>query len=173
MPSPNDDTNEPPALPHPPDVLPEQPLMEGYARFRSDPFEAFKEFGLHISGSGWRSYDTIVGQPIFYKGYTESMKRKVVNSTILKKKIRELADKRVRAEQIEGILHADYGAQDRRRLELEGQLREVAELWTDQMICKMESKRSIRGKYYLVTQLLTRAYHQGMFTHLHTATEAC
>jgi len=29
------------------------------------------------------------------------------------------------------------------------------------MICKMESKRFIRGASYMCTQLLTRAYHQG------------
>ncbi|KJF60279.1 acyltransferase [Coccidioides immitis RS] len=32
----------------------------------------------------------------------------------------------------------------------------------DNMICKMESKTFIRGAYYLCTQLLTRAYHQGI-----------
>ena len=30
------------------------------------------------------------------------------------------------------------------------------------MICKFESKTFIRGAYYLVTQLLLRAYHQGI-----------
>lgn len=31
------------------------------------------------------------------------------------------------------------------------------------MICKMESRYFIRGAYYLATQLLTRAYHQGIY----------
>lgn len=30
------------------------------------------------------------------------------------------------------------------------------------MICKMDSKYFIRGAYYFATQLLTRAYHQGI-----------
>ncbi|KAF1814155.1 acyltransferase [Eremomyces bilateralis CBS 781.70] len=33
---------------------------------------------------------------------------------------------------------------------------------TEDMIAKMEGKRFIRGAYYMVTQLLTRAYHQGI-----------
>ena len=39
---------------------------------------------------------------------------------------------------------------------------EVADKLTDNMICKFESKAFIRGAYYLITQLLTRAYHQGI-----------
>jgi glycerol-3-phosphate O-acyltransferase len=51
---------------------------------------------------------------------------------------------------------------EERRGELEGQLSSVAEEWTDGMICKMDSKYFIRGAYYFATQLLTRAYHQGI-----------
>jgi hypothetical protein len=51
---------------------------------------------------------------------------------------------------------------EQRRQEIEQSLQELCEKWTSDMICKMESKSFIRGAYYLCTQLLTRAYHQGM-----------
>ena len=93
----------------------------------------------------------------------------VVGSPILQAKIEELAHKRVETEEAEGDFVNDVGTgsvlHDKRRereQEIQKQLTEVAELWTDQMICKMESNKFIRGAYYLATQLLTRAYHQGI-----------
>lgn len=47
-------------------------------------------------------------------------------------------------------------------MQIEESLMQVSEGWTDSMICKMESKGFIRGAYYFATQLLTRAYHQGV-----------
>lgn len=155
-------SNSPPALPHPPQTSPDQPLLEPYARFRSTPFDFLREVSLHVSGTGWRSYDTIVGQDVFYKGYSDRMKGMVLRNPQLLGKMEELAQKRVSVEIEEGLLAAaDQEMQEKRRREIESQLKEVAEDWTDKMICKMESKRFIRGAYYLATQLLTRAYHQG------------
>ncbi|GAB7338873.1 hypothetical protein MBLNU457_5559t1 [Dothideomycetes sp. NU457] len=158
-----------PELPPTDGSAPDEPLLRSYARFRSAPFDALKEFSLHISGEGWRSYDTIVGQPIFYKGFSENMKRMVVENAILQAKIKELALKRIATEESEGRFLNSIGTgndlddkKQNRIREIERQLTEVAELWTDQMICKMESKRFIRGAYFLATQLLTRAYHQGV-----------
>lgn len=153
-----------------PSTSPEQSLLEPYARFRSAPFDALQELGLHISGTGWRSYDKIVGQDIFYSGFSERMKGMVMQQPRLLKKISELAGKRVEVELHEGML-GELGVEGEqkhksrrldRRNEIEAQLREVAEAWTDKMICKMESKLFIRGAYYFATQLLTRAYHQGI-----------
>ena len=85
---------------------------------------------------------------------------------LLQNRISKLAEARVVVEEKEGLL--DKNAKDfsvrraQRKNELEGALQEVAEKLTDDMICKMESKTFIRGAYYLCTQLLTRAYHQGI-----------
>jgi len=72
----------------------------------------------------------------------------------------------VKVEVQEGLLegNGEQGEErrTRRRRQIEGSLMEVAERLTDGMICKMESKSFIRGAYYGATQLLTRAYHQGM-----------
>ena len=89
-----------------------------------------------------------------------------MSAPLLQKRITELAENRLAVEVKEGLL--DMAAKDyairrtQRRSELEGGLQEVAQQLTDEMICKMESKTFIRGAYYLATQLLTRAYHQGI-----------
>ncbi|KAI7311070.1 acyltransferase-domain-containing protein [Hortaea werneckii] len=149
----------------------EQSLLEPYARFRRQPINALQELGLHVLGEGWRSYDDIVGQEIFYPGFSENMKGMVMAQERLQRKIAELAGKRVEVEIHEGLLgpkgpegeaHEHRKRRLERRREIEAQLRDVAEDWTDKMICKMESKYFIRSAYYLCTQLLTRAYHQGI-----------
>lgn len=142
---------------------PELPLLESYARFRKSPLDFLREAGLHVSGTGWRSYDKIIGQEIFYNGFSDRMKGMVLRNPRLVKKIEELALKRVDVEVAEGSLGGSgTEAAQKRRSDIETQLTEVADDWTDKMICKMESRRFIRGAYYLATQLLTRAYHQGM-----------
>ncbi|KAF2473876.1 glycerol-3-phosphate acyltransferase [Lindgomyces ingoldianus] len=152
---------------------PERGLVHSMARFRSAPLDFIREVSLHVSGTGWRSYDRIVGQPIFYSGFSEEMKTRVLSNPMLVSKVRELAAKRVDVEAIEGLLGEEVregldvraGEKDkrvRRRVQIEESLMDVAETLTDNMICKMESKSFIRGAYYLTTQLLTRAYHQGV-----------
>lgn len=144
----------------------ERELIEQMARFRADPFDFFREISLHVSGTGWRSYDRIIGQPVFYPGFSENMKSAVLASPMLQGKIVELADRRVKVEEAEGLL----GAHDRhyesrranRKAKLVESLMDVTDSLTDDMICKMESKPFIRGAYYFATQLLTRAYHQGV-----------
>lgn len=165
---------------HPPSVFASSPeeheLLEPYSRFRREPINALAELGQHISGTGWRSYDKIVGREIFYPGFSENIKGMVMRQPKLKGKIGELAAKRVEAEMLEGRF-GPLGLEGEeeewknkrlaRRSELEGQLSSVAEQWTDGMICKMDSRYFIRGAYYLATQLLTRAYHQGI--HINSA----
>lgn len=140
-------------------------LVEHMPRFRESPLDFIRDIGLHVSGSGWRSYDNVIGQPIFYSGFTENMINAVMATPMLKAKISELAEKRVKVEEEQGLF-GEVGLlyQKRRsirRAELEASLHEVATKMTDDMVCKMESKRFIRGAYYFATALLTRAYNQG------------
>lgn len=146
---------------HPPGVTQDQetPLLSSYARFRSAPLDFLREVSLHLSGTGWRSYDDFIGRNIFYNGFSEHITSLVLKNPRLLAKISELAHKRLDVEIAEGTLPS-HKVEDRRK-EMEAQLNEVAAAWTDQMICKMDSRRFIRGAYYIATQLLTRAYHQG------------
>lgn len=121
---------------------------------------------MHVSGTGWRAYERPIGQPIFYSGFSDNMKAAVLSTPILQQRISELADKRIAVEEKEGLINRDdklwASKRAQRRAFIEQSLQEVCEKLTDEMICKMESKRFIRGAYYLCTELLTRAYHQGI-----------
>ncbi|KAI0999091.1 hypothetical protein K3495_g9103 [Podosphaera aphanis] len=155
---------EPPILKHHEDK--ERNLVENTARFRSNPLEFLREVSLHVSGTGWRAYDNYIGQPIFYPGFSETMTAAILATPILQSKITELADKRIAVEEREGLLIQDdplYNSKKtlRKEMILQG-LQEVCEKLTGDMICKMDSKRFIRGAYYFCSQLLTRAYHQGI-----------
>ncbi|KAI4849165.1 acyltransferase [Aureobasidium sp. EXF-8845] len=147
---------------HPAGVVQDQetPLLTSYARFRSAPLDFLREVSLHLSGTGWRSYDDFIGRNIFYNGFSDHIKALVLKNPRLQSKISELAHKRLDVELAEGTLPPSK-VEDRRR-EMKSQLIQVADSWTDQMICKMDSRRFIRGAYYFATQLLTRAYHQGI-----------
>ncbi|KAK3709501.1 hypothetical protein LTR37_010874 [Vermiconidia calcicola] len=157
-------------------AMQERKLLEPYTRFRIDPLNALREFYSHVRGEGWRGYDRVVGQEIFYPGFSDNIKSKVMQQDALRKQIRLLASKRVEVELGDGLL-GPLGVEgeetehrrrrESRRSEIENELRQVAEEWTDKMICKMDSRRFIRGAYYLTSQLLTRAYHLG----IHSSTE--
>ncbi|KAL4979530.1 acyltransferase-domain-containing protein [Aspergillus desertorum] len=145
----------------------ERNLINNMARFRENPFDFLREVSSHMmSGTGWRAYDDIIGQPIYYSGFTEQIKSHILASPILRDKVKELAEARLEVEDKEGLLQIKTGDSARtrtqRRNELENNLNEVVDQMLDKMICKMESKRFIRGAYYLASQLLTRAYHQGI-----------
>ena len=143
----------------------ERNLVEHMARFRESPLDFLREISLHVSGMGWRSYDDVIGQPIFYSGFSANMKATVLRTPMLRRRIEQLAQHRVDVEEEQGLLgdeHDKSKNRARRKAEIETSLQEVAADLTDGMICKMESKTFIRGAYYLATQLLTRAYHQGI-----------
>ncbi|KAI9837598.1 MAG: hypothetical protein M1819_007249 [Sarea resinae] len=81
----------------------ERNLVEHMARFRTSPFDFLREVTLHVSGAGWRSYDRIIGQPIFYPGFTDKVKADVLSTPMLRQKIQELAEIRLNTEEQRGI----------------------------------------------------------------------
>ncbi|RAL14084.1 lysophospholipid acyltransferase family protein [Aspergillus homomorphus CBS 101889] len=148
------------------DQIPERNLVRHMARFRENPFDFLREVSLYMSGTGWRAYDDVIGQPIFYPGFSDRMKARILASPLLQGKVKELAELRLAVEEKEGLLDVNPGPVEakkvHRRSEIESHLKEVVDSMLDNMICKMDSKRFIRGAYYVATQLLTRAYHQGI-----------
>ncbi|CAK7563583.1 MAG: hypothetical protein SEPTF4163_001453 [Sporothrix epigloea] len=150
----------------------EEALMKPMHSFRAEPLQFLRQVSLYVSGTGWRAYDNVIGQPLFYPGFSDNMKSLVLSAPLLRSRIAEMAEFEVAREDRDGWL-PPHNAKDyeqkrtKRRAQIASWLSELAEQWTDRMICKFESKPFIRGAYYLVTQLLTRAYHQG----IHVATE--
>ena len=138
---------------------PEERHLMQHQHLRSDPWGWARDISLFVSGKGWRGYTNVIGQPSFFSGYSDRMKAAVIRSPMLQQKVHELVDRRLKVERDEGLLATD---ETERRKQLLTGMTDVVELMTDQMICKMDSRPFIRGAYYIVTQLLTRAYHQGI-----------
>lgn len=140
----------------------ERALIDTMARFRSSPFEFFREVSLHVNGTGWRAYDKIIGAPVYFPGFTERMKEKVLDSPLLRAKVEDFANQRLLVEKEQGLFGGKGGSEAERKAELTEQLDGVVDDMLEKMMCKMENKTFIRSAYYMVTQLLTRAYHQGI-----------
>ena len=154
------DDDEPFAASRHGDVSAELLLLDRMVRFRREPLQWMHEIALYVSGSGWRSYDNVVGQPCFYAGYTEKIRNTVLRSPILNAKIRLLTDTKLEREESEGLLAvADLGKSKAERREvIENSIIGIVNSMIDDMMCKMESKGFIRTAFYFTTQLLTRAY---------------
>ena len=152
---------DPPSLPS--SGAPERNLVDHMTRFRDSPLEFLRDISLHVAGTGWRAFDNPIGQPMFYRGFTDNMKADVLGSPMLASQIAALADRRVGIETGMKLLgQDDEGRRAKRRAELVKNLDEVAAEMLDNMVCKMESKAFIRSAFYLVSNLVTTAYHQGI-----------
>ncbi|GMF70612.1 unnamed protein product [Aspergillus oryzae] len=127
------------------DGITERNLVHHMARFRENPFDFLREVSLYMSGTGWRAYDDVIGQPIFYSGFSDRMKTNILASPLLRGKVKELAEARLSVEEKEGLLDVKPGPLPKkkahRRNEIESNLKEVVDSMLDNMICKMESKR--------------------------------
>src|SRR5690606_38075346 len=82
-------------------------ITREFSHFRDDPFSFLRNVSLHYTGSGWRAYEKPIGQPIFYKGFTENMKGNVLRAEALGRKIDELAERRVKKEREMGLLRGE------------------------------------------------------------------
>lgn len=144
----------------------EHTLLDRMARFRQNPFNFAHELYLFIRGVDWRSYDRVIGQPVFYTGYTAKIKNTVMASPLLQSKLSELVEARLRKEEEEHLLDPTSSTfqteKIRRREEIAAGLADYASQMVDKMMCKMESKFQIRSAFYMCTQLLTRVYN-GVF----------
>lgn len=147
----------------------DQELMGQMARFRKNPYQFLREVSLFVVGTGWRGYDKVIGQPIFYQGFSEAMKMKVMEHPMLQRIMQEENARWTKHIQEQGWFsgperNPDYERDHKRWIERNADCYEyMVNEYLDNMICKMESKTFIRSSYYLVTQLLLRAYHQGIY----------
>ncbi|KIW34104.1 uncharacterized protein PV07_00903 [Cladophialophora immunda] len=137
-------------------------ILTRMQRFRTNPFTFAHEISLFVRGVGWRAYDNPLGQPVFYPGYTDNVKNAVMASPLLRQKIVDLTEERLKVEEKEYLLDPASPTylpeREKRRHEITSQLIEITADMLDKMVCKMESKMYIRAAFYGVTQLLTRAY---------------
>ena len=146
----------------------EEQLLGHIARFRSNPFSFLREISLFITGTGWRGYENVIGPPIFHQGFSDNMKSNVLEHPMLQQCMHEMAEKWTDHIQRQGWFapperNPDHERDRKRWMDRNlGCYHDMVEIYLDKMICKMESKRFIRSAYYLTSQLLLRAYHQGI-----------
>jgi hypothetical protein len=137
-------------------------ILTRMQRFRKNPFNFAHELSLFIRGVGWRAYDDPIGQPVFYSGYTATIKHATMASPLLRQKLVDLTEERLKLEEKEGLLDntspAFLSEKESRRNVIISQLLEVTDDMLDKMVCKMESKLFIRGAFWGAAQLLLRAY---------------
>jgi 1-acyl-sn-glycerol-3-phosphate acyltransferase len=140
----------------------ERSLVDRMARFRKDPFNFAREISLFVRGVGWRGYDKVIGQPCFYPCYTERIMSAVMRSDILRKRLLELTEARLKLEEDQYLLDKSSPSYLQRRVrrsdEIISSLVDITRDMVDKMMCKMESHAYIRAAFYGSTQLLTRAY---------------
>jgi glycerol-3-phosphate O-acyltransferase len=83
-------------------------------------------------------------------------------SPLLRQKLVDLTEERLKLEENEGLLDitslAYLSEKEKRRTVITSQLLEITDDMLDKMVCKMESKLFIRGAFWGAAQLLLRAY---------------
>ena len=144
------------------DEATDRSILSPMQRFRTNPFNFAHEISLFVRGVGWRAYDNPIGQPVFYSGYTAKIKAATMASPLLRQRLADLTEQRLRLEEEEHLLDNTLptymSEKEKRRHEITSQLIEITGDMLDSMVCKMESKPYIRSAFYGCTQLLTRAY---------------
>lgn len=98
-----------------------------------------------------------IGARIMYPGYTAESIQKLLDSPVVQKKVRQLADQRLDALNLPP--EADREA---RRRKLEKQLKGVVTQVADGLVAKMDSVRFLRFFGAVTNNILVRMYHQGI-----------
>ncbi|CAG8796497.1 22959_t:CDS:2, partial [Dentiscutata erythropus] len=112
------------------------------AHFREDPVRFMMQMGAFYQGTGWRSYKNYIGTRIFYEGYTEELKERVLNSERVLYMIAYLAEKQVNLLS-QTMPNATPKMIAKRKKKLEKELQIVANGMVDKLIADLNSVRFI------------------------------
>ncbi|BGP40730.1 hypothetical protein JCM10450v2_004726 [Rhodotorula kratochvilovae] len=133
-------------------------LVEGHqGHLRSDPIEFSKQLSLWATGTGWRSYNDYIGTRIFYPGYSDGCIRDVLSSQQLNARIRRVTDERVAR-----LGLPDGPEKEKKRAQIEADLRKSAQRIAGGLVAKMDSVRFLRFFGVMTNNLLVRMYDQGI-----------
>ncbi|CAG8509781.1 6104_t:CDS:10, partial [Scutellospora calospora] len=129
--------------------------------FRDDPFGFMMQMGAFYQGTGWRSYRNYIGTRIYYEGYTDEMRERVLNSERVLYMIAYLAEKQVTLLS-QTLPNATPKMIAKRKKILEKELQVVANGMVDKLIADLNSIRFLRFFVFFVNNILVRMYHQGI-----------
>ncbi|GAA5826424.1 hypothetical protein JCM11251_002361 [Rhodosporidiobolus azoricus] len=124
---------------------------------RSDPIEFSKQLGLWVTGTGWRAYDDYIGARVFYDGYSDEAIRGLMSSQQLNWRFERVTEAR-----LTGLALPEGPERDKKRREIEGDLRKQARKIAEGLVARMDSVRFLRFFGAMTNNLLVRLYHQGI-----------
>ncbi|CAG8555813.1 6406_t:CDS:10 [Racocetra fulgida] len=126
----------------------ERNLTEHHSgHFREDPLRFMMQMGAFYQGTGWRSYKNYIGTRIFYEGYTEELKERVLNSERVLYMIAYLAEKQVNFLS-QTFPNATPKMIAKRKKKFEKELQIVANGMVDKLIADLNSIR--RGGAFFI-----------------------
>ncbi|CAG8741860.1 4460_t:CDS:2, partial [Acaulospora morrowiae] len=129
--------------------------------FREDPFGFMMQMGAFYQGTGWRSYKNYIGSRIFYEGYTEEVKERVLNSERVLYMIAYLAEKQANI-LAQTIPNATPKLIAKRKKKFEKELQTVANTMVEKLVTNFDNLRFMRVITYFTNNILVRMYHQGI-----------
>ncbi|KAF9436837.1 hypothetical protein BGZ76_002833 [Entomortierella beljakovae] len=151
-------------------------------RIREDPVGFVVQTAAFYQGTGWRSYNNYIGTRIFYEGFTDNFKNRIVTSPKVVHIIKTMAAKQLQllVKQRQDIYDAEVAANaskknykpknrpmrpneiEDRRKSLEEELTAVAKTNIAKLVADMNSLKFIRFFAFLINNILVRMYHQGI-----------
>lgn len=105
-------------------------LANSHGRMRENPLEVIREFASFTAGTGWRSYTDYIGAPVQYPGYSDAVKKRIVESEAVRQKVEQLVERRWK------LLGMDRNGEAglMKKQEMERELFEVADTMADKMV---------------------------------------
>ncbi|PWN45569.1 acyltransferase-domain-containing protein [Ceraceosorus guamensis] len=139
------------------------------AHFREDPWTWFGQMYQYGQGTGWRAYTDYIGSPILYPTQSTEVVQSLAQSKQVQERIHALASSRVESlfatvppPKTEEARKELQRFKEKRRLELERNLTDVARGLAETNVARLDSIKFLRGFAWSVESILARLYHQGI-----------
>ncbi|RCH90268.1 hypothetical protein CU098_003351 [Rhizopus stolonifer] len=131
-------------------------------RIREDPVAFMLNMGLYYQGAGWRGYTDYIGTKILYPGYSQKMRKMVLESKKVQEIIQLLADHQTKVLVAQKKWKENDKRIERQRKALRKELEVVAAAIVKKAVATPDSKRTLRFFAFVVNNILVRLYHQGV-----------
>ncbi|OBZ87843.1 Dihydroxyacetone phosphate acyltransferase [Choanephora cucurbitarum] len=131
-------------------------------RIREDPLAFMLNMGLYYQGTGWRGYTDYIGAKILYPGFSERIKRMVLDSDKVKETIELLADRQTKMLVAQKKWKENDKRIQKKKKALIKELEAMTAAIAEKAISTPDSKRTFRVLSFAVNVILVRLYHQGL-----------
>lgn len=162
----------------PAEIAETQDLVKDFKRFREAPVDSVKTLIKHVTGSSWRSYDDYIGPQLYTPGLTEYFKQQTLLNPALREKINQLAQTQLNLELPLPDLNTIHTKSEQhaynrliktrtaRYAQLQQWLYDMSNRMVDEMSVSFDHKSVLKFMAYVVAQIFSRTYHQGVHVNL-------